>query len=132
MPHILATRSSRQAMLVMTDVVPLAMKAARDGVTHLIAGVAAFGLKGRPLLLRQAPGRDVPGSWELPSTALDGDELPVHAARRGLQERTGLSLVNLDGYVGHLDHGTARGLARQLISSRPSTQVPTAPVSRSR
>ncbi|WP_067127954.1 NUDIX hydrolase [Microtetraspora malaysiensis] len=98
----------------MTDVALLAKEAARDGITHLVAGVAAFDIKGRILLLRQAPGTAVPGLWELPSTTVEGGEPPEHAAKRGLQEETGLD-VDLDGYAGHCDYGTARGVARQFV-----------------
>lgn len=93
----------------------LAIKAAQDGVTHLNAGVAAFDVKSRLLLLRQAPGRAVPGLWELPSTRIGSEEPPERAARRALREETGLSSVKLQGYAGQIDHVVAGGLARQLV-----------------
>jgi dihydroneopterin triphosphate diphosphatase len=42
------------------------------------------------LLLRRAPGRRCPGSWEAVHGHIEGDELPAEAALRELEEETGL------------------------------------------
>jgi dihydroneopterin triphosphate diphosphatase len=42
------------------------------------------------LLLRRAPDRRCPGSWETVHGHIEGEELPVDAALRELQEETGL------------------------------------------
>ncbi|MFE3452803.1 NUDIX hydrolase [Nonomuraea sp. NPDC059194] len=100
----------------MTDFALLAGEAARDGITQLVAGVAVFDGKGRVLLLRRAPGGALPGLWEMPSGQVEDGESAQHAAKRGLQEETGLVDVGLARCVGHYDYTAAHGIrSRQLV-----------------
>jgi 8-oxo-dGTP pyrophosphatase MutT (NUDIX family) len=68
-----------------------------DGRMVGVAGGAAV------LLCRRASRmRNHPGQWALPGGRLDGDESPLDAARRELEEELGLSL-GADSFVGWLD-----------------------------
>jgi len=90
-------------------------QAAQDGITRLVAGVAAFDPKGRILLLRRAAGDSLPGLWEIPSGRVEEGETIEQAAKRELSEEAGLRGVDLAGYAGHFDYATSSGTTRQLV-----------------
>ena len=98
----------------MTDAAPAARDAAHDGPRSLAVGVAAIDIRGRILLLRQAPNNDVPGLWELPSTQMETGEPSEQAAQRALRE-LGLTSSDDATYAGHFEIDTRAGMARQLV-----------------
>ncbi|MEV4611477.1 NUDIX domain-containing protein [Kitasatospora sp. NPDC049258] len=79
------------------------------------AGITGFGAAavihhdGRVLLVRRNPDDHLGGMWEIPSGTVEAGETVLDALRRQTDEETGLTIDQVNRYLGHFDHENRRG-----------------------
>lgn len=87
---------------------------------------------GRVLAAKRAPGRSLPGKWELPGGKIDASEIPEDALRREMLEELAVEItvlgffrsvdfgyefgtIRLFSYWASIEHGTPTGLEHEEI-----------------
>ncbi|MFF2040585.1 NUDIX domain-containing protein [Kitasatospora sp. NPDC058170] len=92
----------------------LLFDAQEAGVTRFV--VAAVITDGDRVLLLRRPADDfMPGLWELPSGKVEPGEDFERALLRETEEETGLTVNQINGYLGQFDYTSKSGtLTRQL------------------
>jgi len=83
--------------------------AAGDGVGKHVVGAVLSDADGRVLLLRRSAGDHLAGLWELPSGGVEDGETLVEALRREVTEETGLTVRQVETYLGHFDYSSRSG-----------------------
>ncbi|MFE2934088.1 NUDIX domain-containing protein [Streptomyces sp. NPDC059278] len=86
----------------------LAADAEAAGITGLVAA-AVISRDGRVLLVRRNPDDYMGGLWEIPSGTVEAGETILDALHRETAEETGLTVDQVDCYIGHFDYRNSRG-----------------------
>ncbi|MEU4351881.1 NUDIX hydrolase [Streptomyces sp. NPDC023838] len=87
----------------------LACAAARDGIEKSVVGAVIASEDGKVLLLHRPAADYLGGLWELPSGGVESGEGLIEALRREVAEETGLTVTEVDTYLGHFDYRSASG-----------------------
>lgn len=95
-------------MVDITFLNDLCTTAQHDGVQQLVVG--AVGANDDAVLLLQRPADDFMGGiFELPSGKVEHGEALDTALRREVEEETGLTISDIDDYLGSFDYTSGSG-----------------------
>ncbi|KUN02117.1 DNA mismatch repair protein MutT [Streptomyces yokosukanensis] len=87
----------------------LARTAARDGIEKTVVGGVIASEDGKVLLLHRPADDYLGGLWELPSGGVETGESLIEALEREVAEETGLTVTEVDTYLGHFDYRSGSG-----------------------